>query len=881
VPLVDRATAVVGHVVTAETVQEIPLNGRHFIDLSLLVPGSVGPSQTGFSSRPIRGIGTLAFNTAGNREEAVGFVVNGVSTNNLTFGSLIFEPPLTSIQEFKVYGSTFSAEYGHVSGAIVNLVTRSGTDEFRGEAFEFFRDGVLDARNYFDFTSDQPPPFNRNQFGGSLGGPIRRGRTFFVASYEGLRQRQELTMNSLVLTDEQRAGATHPVIRRLIPLIPRANYFNADGTARFVGSAPAVADTDRGTVDIRHNGGKGGRLHLFYGAQGLRSREPSFLGSSIPGFGSVSRPTMSVLTVGVTHVFGAALVNEARFGRTHLTGGTFPAAALNPSDFGIGNGVTRPIGLPQMIVAGDLNFGGPGLLPQGRFDTSYVFADTFSRASGRHSLKFGGEYRHFVNENFAEGTGIFNFPSVDAFLAGTANAFTTTLGERRSNIDQRAAALFVEDSVIIHDNVTLELGMRYEWHVTPTERNDRFIVFDPNSASLLRVGVDLDEIYAQNNRNFEPRVGVAWTVASDGRTVLRAAYARAVDQPGTTAVRDTAGNPPFAVPLTAAGPVALASAIETTRPAGVAPATIDPRFRNASVQSWNANVQQQLARTLAVTAGYAGSHGSDLRISRNINQPVNGARPFPVLASSSPILAGAPLGNITQVESSGFSNYHAAWVAFTKRLSGGLQFDSSYTWSKSLDTNSLNSSGFAVQDGYDIPNEYGLSDFAARHRFVFSAVYALPFTGHVLTRGWQIATIVQSQSGNPVNIVTSNSSLNGVPNTVRPDVTGPIGIIGSVDRWFDTSVFVAVDRFGNLGRNVVIGPAFHNTDLSLIKNMRPGGRLGLQFRVDVFDLFNHPNFGPPGNVVGSPTFGKITRTRLPTGEAGSSRQIQLGARLSF
>jgi hypothetical protein len=881
VPLVDRVTAAVGHVVTAETVQEIPLNGRHFIDLGLLVAGSVAPSQTGFSSRPIRGLGALAFNTAGNREEAVGFMVNGVSTNNLTFGSLIFEPPLTSVQEFKVHNSTFGAEYGHVSGAIVNLVTRSGTDEFRGEGFEFFRNDALDARNFFELASDEPLPFNRNQFGGSLGGPLRRGRTFFVASYEGLRQRQALNMNSLVLSDEQRAGATNPVIQQLIPLIPRANYFDADGTPRFVGSAPAVADTDRWTIDVRHNAWTGGRIHLFYGAQRLRSREPSFLGSSIPGFGSVSRPLTNVLTVGVTHVFGAALLNEARVGRTHLTGGTFPAAALNPSDFGIGNGVTRPIGLPQMIVAGDLNFGGPGLLPQGRFDTSYVFVDTFSRASGRHFLKFGGEYRHFVNENFAEGTGILNFPTVDAFLAGTANAFTITLGERRSNIDQRASALFVEDSVNIRDNVTLELGMRYEWHVTPTERNDRFVVFDANSASLLRVGVDLDEIYAQNNVNFEPRVGVAWTVASDGRTVVRVAYARAVDQPGTTAVRDTAGNPPFAAPLTATGSIPLDGAIDTTRPAGLAPATVDPRFRNASVQSWNANVQRQLARQLAVTVGYAGSRGRDLRISRNINQPVNGARPFPALASSSPIRAGAPLGNITQVESSGFSSYHAAWVAFTKRLSGGLQIDTSYTWSRSLDTNSLNSSGFAVQNGYDIPSEYGLSDFGARHRFVFSAIYALPFTGHVLTRGWQIATIVQSQSGNPVNIVTSNSSLNGVPNTVRPDVTGPIRIVGSVDQWFDTSVFVAVDRFGNLGRNVVIGPPFHNTDLSLIRNMRPGGRLGLQFRVDVFDLFNQPNFGPPGNIVGSPTFGKITRTRLPTGEAGSSRQIQLAARLSF
>jgi len=183
--------------------------------------------------------------------------------------------------------------------------------------------------------------------------------------------------------------------------------------------------------------------------------------------------------------------------------------------------------------------------------------------------------------------------------------------------------------------------------------------------------------------------------------------------------------------------------------------------------------------------------------------------------------------------------------------------------------------------GYDISSQYGLSDFDARHRFILTATYALPFTGHLLTRGWQLAAVVQSQSGNPVNIVTSNSSLNGVANSVRPDVTGPIRIIGSVDRWFDPSVFVAADHFGNLGRNVVIGPGFKNTDMSLIRNARLGTRFGLQFRVDIFDVFNHPNFGPPGNIVGSPAFGKITRTRLPTGEAASSRQVQLAVRVSF
>jgi hypothetical protein len=879
-PLLDRATSTVGHVVSAQTIQEIPLNGRHYIDLGPLVPGSVAPSQTGFSTTPIRGTGALAFNTSGNREEGVGYIVNGVTTNNLTFGSVGFPPPVASIQEFKVDNSTFSAEFGHVSGAIVNLVTRSGNDQFRGHAYEFFRNDALDARNFFEFTSPDPHPFERNQFGGSLGGPIIRSRSFFFATYEGLRQRQGLDVNSLVLTDEERTRTTDPVIRRLIELIPRANFFDA-GTARFVGSADAAVDEDTWTVNLRQTVGTRDRFQVFFGRQDVGAIEPGSQGTSIPGFGHTRQTVKRVLTVSHTRLFGSGLLNEARFGQTGQDGGTFPAATLNPADFGIGNGIERPIGLPQMVVAGALNFGGPAILPQGRNDTLYVINDTIAYMAGRHSLRLGGEYRRFLNDNFAEGTGLFNFPSVSAFMAGTANAFSITLGERRSHITQDAVAFFVQDQVTISSNLTVDLGLRYEWHITPTERDNQFVVFDADSASLVRVGVDVDKIYEQNNANFEPRLGVAWTPSRDGRTVVRAAYGWAVDQPSTTVVRDTPGNPPFATPLTAAGSIPLANAAATTQPTGLAPVTVDPQFRNASLRSWNVNVQRELGRDVAAMAGYFGSSGHDLRISRNINQPVNGIRPYPAVSPSSPIRPGAPLGTITQAESTGFSSYHALWLSARKRLSRGLMFDASYTWSKSLDTNSLNSSGFAVQDGYDIPNQYGLSDFDARHRFVLSATYELPFTGHALTRGWQLATIVQAQSGNPLNIVTSNSTLNGVPNSVRPDVVGPIRIIGSVDQWFDPSAFVAVDRFGTLGRNVVIGPSFHNTDLSITKSLTMAQRYRLQFRADIFDVFNHPNLGPPGNIVGSPTFGQISRTRLPTGEAGSSRQIQLAVKLSF
>jgi hypothetical protein len=880
-PLVDRATSVVGHVVTANTVQEIPLNGRYFADLGLLVPGSVAPSQTGFSTTPFRARGALAINTGGNREEAVGFLVNGVTSNNLAFGSLGFQPPIASVQEFKVDNSAFSPEYGHVSGAIVNIVTRSGTDEVRGEAFEFFRNDALDARNFFEFSAPEPHPFNRHQFGGAAGGPVVRGRSFFFVTYEGLTQRQGLDMNSLVLSDEQRSATNHPVIQELISFIPRANIVDAAGNARFVGSAFAVAETDRLTGDLRQNIGKNDRVHLFYGRQWNRSMEPGSSGTTIPGFGIGSRTTYSLLTINHTHLFGPSLLHEARFGRSALAGLIRPARALNPALLGIGNGVNRPIGLPQMAVAGDLNFGGPAGFPAGRDDALYIFTDAFTLTSGRHSVRFGAEYRQFLNANFAEGTGAFNFPTIASFLDGTANAFSITLGERRNHIDQRAIGFFVRDGIRIGPRLTVELGLRYSCHLTPTEKENQFVVFDSSTSSLLQVGVDLDDIYRRNDLNFEPRVGFAWDWSRNGRRVLRAAYAVAVDQPGTTTVSGTAANPPFAIPLAASGSIPVALARATAQPANLAPSTVDPGFTNASLRSWNVNVQQQLATDVAVMAGYFGSSGRHLRISRNLNQPVNGVRPFVALSASSPIVPGTPLGNITQVESSGFSSYHALWVSATKRLARGLQFDASYTWSKSLDTNSLNSSGFAVQDSYDIPNQYGPSDFDARHRFVLSATYQLPFNGHVLTRDWQVAGVIQSQSGNPINIVTSNSTLNGTPNTVRPDVAGPVRLVGSVDEWFDTSAFVAVNRFGNLGRNALVGPAFHNTDVSIIRHVSLRGRVRLQFRVDVFDVFNHPNFGPPGNLVGSPAFGRITRTRLPTGEAGSSRQMQLAVRFSF
>jgi hypothetical protein len=234
-----------------------------------------------------------------------------------------------------------------------------------------------------------------------------------------------------------------------------------------------------------------------------------------------------------------------------------------------------------------------------------------------------------------------------------------------------------------------------------------------------------------------------------------------------------------------------------------------------------------------------------------------------------------------QTESAGNSNYNALWVTASRPFARGLQIHASYTWSKSLDYNSLSSQGVVVQDSYNLRGDRGLSDFDALQRFVFAAIYDLPSHHSRLTQNWQASILVQAQSGNPVNIVMSNSTITGVGNTLRPNVAGPIRVAGSVDHWFDTSVFMASSTFGNLGRNVVIGPGFNNTDFSIIKNTDVNARMRVQFRAEIFDLLNHANLGQPGNVMGSPGFGRITSTRLPTGESGSSRQVQFGIKLIF
>jgi hypothetical protein len=902
-PLVETATISVGQVINQRTVQEIPLNGRHFVDLGLLIPGSVTPPQNGFLTAPLRGQGSFAFNTAGNREDTVNFMINGVNLNDMSQNQITFQPSINTVSEFKVDNSTFNAEYGRNSGAIVNIATRSGSNDLHGEGFEFYRNDKFDARNFFNQPPARQSPFTRNQFGLNLGGPIVRNKTFFFGSYEGLRQRQGLDINSGVLRDDERALVTDPVSQKLLALIPHANATGASGEGRYLGSATAPVNIDQGTGDVRHSLGQNDTLHGYYAFQRDQRGEPTLQGNTIPGFGDTRHSHRQIGTFNETHVFGPGLVNEARFGFNRINITFQPNTPLNPVDFGISNGITTALALPQITITGlGLNLGGPAGFPQGRTDTTFVLSDTASYLHGMHAIKIGGEYRRFTNVNFTSDPGTFSYPSLAAFETGQGNAFSITLGSRPSDVVANAVGLFIQDHMQLARTVSLEVGLRYDYLPSPTDTQNRFVLFDAATDSLTQVGTNgLDRVYPNSN-NLEPRFGLIWTPTADGRTAVRGAYAIMVDQPVTNVVTPTSANPPLAVPLTVSGPVRLDSALATALAGGVAPASVASDFKPARVQTYNVNVERQIGPATGVMVGYFGSSGDRLRISRNVNQPINGVRPFPTLSTSSPVLPGSPIGNITEITSLGISHYNGLWVSANQRLHKGLQLNASYTLSKSTDYNSLNSQGIVVQDSYNLADSEGPSDFDARHRFVINAIYELPFKGNRFAEGWQLGVITQLQTGNPINVVTNINTFTGVA-TLRPDLVGTPTIIGTPNQWFansvcdprvagsctSSSVFAlpvsasGVFHFGNLGRNAIYGPGFSNTDLSLIKNVKLGGTATVQLRVEAFDVFNHANFGQPGRVatVGSTSFGVITNTRFPTGDSGSSRQVQFAVKMLF
>jgi len=950
--LVETATNGVGQVINDKTVQEIPLNGRHFTDLSLLTPGTITPPANGFLSAPLRGQGSFGINTAGSREDTTNWLVNGINLNDNVQNQITFQPPIDTLAEYKIDNSTFPAQYGRNSGAIVNLATRSGTNEFHGEAFEFLRNNDLDARNFFNparSATGTPLPqasFKRNEFGADLGGPIKQNKIFFFLAYESIRQHQGLTVSSTVPSAAQIAAipSTEPAVLALLKLVPAANLVGSGSPANpssfnlFSGSALANVTINQGSGDLDYELSNTDRVHGYWVVQKDLREEPT-AGTNLPGFGDTREGLRQLLTVSEDHTFNAALTNTIRLGfnRIHLT------FTPNNSDSAAAFGVTLPGGvpsgaLPNIIVGGAMAFGGPGGEPQGRGDTTVVLNDGLSWLVGRHSFQFGGEIRRAYNDNIAENIGSVTFSNLAAFLNDTASSFSTQIGAGNDKIINPAYALYAQDSFKWTPNFTLNIGLRYEYNSTPFETQSRFTNFDIPTGSL----ISSPQPFGTNDKNFEPRVGFAWDPFKNGRTSVRGAYAILTQAPTTNIMTGLSGNPPFAVPESiTSGTITLENPTANIVGISLGPSAIAPNFKDMYAQQWNLGVEREVTSSLGVSVSYVGMKGTHEQLVQNVNQPLvtngfyGGVHPFLTLPSSSPVLPVqcAPpfnpctFGTISLVNSNGNSNYNALWATVNKHFSHGFEFLAYYTYSKSFDYNSLSTGEtLPLQNAYNPRGDYGPSEFDVRNRFTLSGFYQLPFKGNRAISGWQFGIITQAQSGSPLDpTLTINP---GVNVTVRPDKLSSSSGTGNPTQFFSNpsvcepfngtpsgsapalpacattpgAAFAVPCTFsstpttpgknnypivagschpGSLQRDAIVGPDFINTDFNIIKDTKIIEKVNLQFRADVFDIFNHPNFGNPVQTVNSPSFGLITSTRFPTGDFGSSRQIQFSLKLTF
>jgi hypothetical protein len=946
-PVVDAGTITVGAVVDNRTVQEIPLNGRHFVDLASLVPGTVVPPvQNAFLTAALRGQGSFAVVTAGNREDTTNFMINGINLNDMANGQITFQPSINTVSEFKIDNQTPSADHGRNSGAIVNIATRSGSNSWHGEGFEFLRNEDFDARNFFNKeegpTAQPKNTFKRNNFGGAIGGPIWKNHTFFFASYEGLRQRQGLALSANVPSAAQRAAVTDPTVQKLVALLPAGSGGSATTPASFSGPATAPVNIDQWTGDVSHNFSERDRFHVYYAFQRDLRKEPNIQGATVPNSGDTRQSHRQIMTFNETHVFNPRLVNDFRLGynRIHITfAPDVQNAGLDPSALGIQDGLSGPVGIPNIVVNGaSLIFGGELNLPQARGDYTAVLSDSLSYVRGRHAFKFGGEVRRFNGNSIQGDEGRLTFTNLNDFLgvppSGTGpygpsrpSGFQINLGGNHpARIYQHAIGLFAMDSFKLKPYFTLELGLRWEWNMTPTEAMNRSTVFLPDKDWLVQLGSNgVSEEFHQNTHLFQPRVGFSWDLFHDGKMVLRSGYAIMYDQLIPSFILAGSLNPPFGRPVqftpTTGKPFTNFGTLAQDAGGSLTINTTDPNYNYPYMQTWNLNLQTELTPSLGMMIGYFGSKGTHLNEDPNLNQPINGVRPFAKLAADSPIFPGAGLGNITLNESMGNSSYNALWVTGTKRLTHGLQFAANYTWSKSIDWNSRNFLGTSFQDSRNPQLDRGLSDFDARHHFTLSTIYEIPaLRANRAFQGWRISSAVALQSGNPLNIVANAASITGFNGvvfagnpTIRPDLIGALPSVGKSlitsgslagnVQWFPTaivcdprvagscnanSVFAipataAGFHFGDLGRNVLVGPGFANVDMSVSKTTKITERLSHELRVEAFDLFNHPNFSNPNLTaqVGNSNFGVIKATRAPTGDAGSSRQIQFAMKLIF
>lgn len=919
-------------------VQSLPLDGRNFLELSLLAPGGA-PAAAG---SPGSERGRFAFQVNGQREDSNAFLYDGVYAVDPVLNSFTFTPPVDAVQEFRVETNA-DAGQGRNSGAQISVSLKRGGSQFHGTVYEFLRNDALDARNFFDPADRDQPKLTRNQFGFSLGGPVVRGRTFFFADYEGLRERRAVTRLTNVPTAAERAGDfsaggrppfdpysqqpfpngqlpaqfQHPVGQGIANLYPLPN--RAAAGQNYVSTPTGEDGHNKFDVRLDQSVGDRGVLAGRFSFADRNLFQPfaarSF--SQVPGYGNdVDERGMNAM-VSETHQFGARWVNEARFGfnrvdsRTfHENSGTSINKQVGLPDFA--GSRPRDLGLTFIEVTGFTPLGDEFNNPQDSLTDSFQISDNVSLTHGDHLVQFGFEQRwlngsayrdvqsrgqiSFTNQAFSQNALADLLLGIPSFTAGGLG------GEFGQNPRSWATNLFLQDAWRLDRTLTLTLGLRYEYNQPAYDAQDAAATFDPASFQTVQLGTQGIPRggYRPDRNNFAPRIGLAWTPAGSRGTVVRAGYGLYYNTSSLAIGQGIYFNPPFFnFQLFLPSQQSIIQLHDPWPQGGAAPVppsatTYDPNLRSSYTQQWNFSVQQDLGEGLILTAGYNAARGVNLIGARDINQPAPSAeplnlRPLPTFA------------DINQIESSFDSIYHSLQAALQCRFRGGLSGLFSYTWSRSIDnaSNFFASSGDGnfPQDSRDISAERGRSSFDTPHRFVGSFVYDLPFgegkrfgsglTGAAkgLLSGWQVAGVVTLQSGQPYTVYlpseldNSNTgrSIFGFGAGDRPHLVGdPNPANPDPTAWIDPRAFAmpAFGTFGNAGRNIVNGPDLRNINVSLLKDVSLGEQATLQFRAEFFNAWNRPNFGAPSVFFGTPGFGQIA-------SAAPGRELQFGVKLLF
>lgn len=817
--VVRTQTPAVGSVIDNRQVTGLPLDGRNYSQLSLLVPG-VTPNAEG-SAVSVRG--GFAFSVNGGREESNLFLLDGVYNGDPVLNSAGVTPPVDAIHEFEVLTNSYDATFGRNSGGQINVALRSGGNQFHGTAYEFFRNAALDARNHFAPSNEPDPKYQRNQFGVSAGGPIVRDRTFLFGDYEGRIAREGITRITNVPTAAERSGDfsayciptpgpgcpfiasfggfvpfippafQHPVGAAIATLYPSPNRTTPG--ANFVSSPTERDDESHFDVRVDHRFSENSELAARYSFGDREFFEPfSTAGGSslIPGYGNIVLPRSQNLMVSETHTFSSTLVNEFRFGFNRVAAAVTQENSTGSDNAAVGLPVPsnpRDAGLSQVNVTGFATLGQEINSPNAAQNNTWQLLDHATWIRGKHSVKFGGDFRKVSHNAFRDiqARGFLNFTG---FLTSSPTTFGNAMAELllglptvtgRAIVDnpQRLRAesynFFVSDAWRVRPDLTITAGLRYELLSPPVDPNDRAQVYNPATGSIVQVGTGSIPRagYDTDKNNFGPRLGVAWTMPrTNGKTILRAGYGFYFDQSPLAPGEGLYFSPPFFVfslafqftglpPLTLTNPFPGAAFPIPTPPSAL---SYQNDLRTPYVQHWSLGVQQKLGASRVFEAVYAGSKATKLLSARDINQPA----PSVVFPNLRP---NPQFDDITAVESRASSSYNSLQLRFQQNLSDGLTLLGAYTLSKSFDDAS---SFFAStgdpnfpQDSNNVRAERALSNFDVRHRVSLSYSYDIPGPkGNDWARrifaGWQTFGIIQVQGGRPftVALLSTNDNSN-------------------------------------------------------------------------------------------------------------------------